>query len=102
SRNHTPLSRYCVIEGGGMRRQPPPADSAGKTKLIEPLGIIVDDAPAQNMPLPGVGRDLESLQLAEHIQRGPFTLNLRPHRHMLPAQKPAHELRGGTRLNLLA
>ena len=85
-----------------MRRQPSPADGAGKTKLVEPFGIVVGDAPAQNLPFPGIGGNLKPLQLAQHIQRRAFTLNLRPRRHMLPAQKPAHELCRGNRLNLLA
>ncbi len=85
-----------------MRRQASPADRTGKAKLVEPLGIVVGDAPPQDLPLPGIGRNLKSLQLAQHIERGPFTLDLRFRRDMLPAQKPAHELRRRDRFNLLA
>ncbi len=101
-RNHAPFSRRGVIKSRGMRRQPSPTDRAGKTKLIEPLGIVIDNPTTQDLPLPGIGGNLKSLQLAQHLERGAFPLNLRSRCDVLPAQKPAHELRRGDRLNLLA
>ncbi len=56
----------------------------------------------QNLPLPGIGWNFKSLQLAQHIERGAFSLHLRSRGYMLPAQKPAHELRRRDRLGLLA
>ncbi len=101
-RNHAPFPSRGVIERGRMRRKPSPADGAGQAELVEPGGIVVGDAPGENLPLPGIGGNFESLQLPQHIQRGAFARHLRCWRDMLPAQQPAHELRRRDRLNLLA
>src|SRR5262249_39073209 len=53
-RDHAPLACGSILERCWMRRKPAPADGSGKTKFIEPLGIVVSDAASQNMPLPGV------------------------------------------------
>ena len=85
-----------------MRRQPSPADRSGKAKLIQPFGIVVRNAPCQHLPLPGVGGNFKSLQLAKYLKRGALALHLRSQGNMLPAQQPAHELRRCDRLDLLA
>ncbi len=54
------------------------------------------------MPLPGIGGNFKSLELANHVQSGAFTYNLCTRRDVLPAQQPAHELRRSDRLDLLA
>ena len=100
--NHAPLARGGILQRGGMRRQPSPADGAGQAELIEPGGIVIRDAPRQNLALPGIGGNFKSLQLAQNLERGALALHLSARRHMLPAQQPAHELRGSDRLNLFA
>ena len=85
-----------------MRRQAAPADGAGQAKLIERVGIVVGDAARQNVALPGVGGNFETLQLAQNFKRAAFAAELRSGRDVLPAQQPAHELRGRDRLDLLA
>ena len=91
-----------ILKRRRMRRQPSPADRTGETKLVEPFRIVVGNAPRQNLPLPGVGGNFESLATAA----GHRAWRARPapvsRRNMLPAQQPAHELRGRYRLNLLA
>ncbi len=85
-----------------MRRQPPPSDSAGQAKLIERSGIVVVDAARQDLLLPGVGRNFETLQLAQRLQKSALAGQLRLRSEVLPAQQPAHELRRRDRLHLLA
>ena len=85
-----------------MRRQASPADGAGQAQLIERSGIVVVHAARQNLLLPGVRRNFETLQLAQHFQQSALAGELRLRRHVLPAQQPAHELRRRDRLNLLA
>src|SRR5215469_4863401 len=84
-----------------MRGQTSPAHGAGEEKLIEPLGIVVRYAPAQYLPLPGIGGNFKTLQLPQHLKRCALASDLGPGRDMLPAQEPAHELRRGNGLNLL-
>ena len=43
---------------------------------------------------------LVTLKLPQRLQRSPFGQKLRARRHMLPAEKPAHELRRGHRRDL--
>ena len=67
-----------------MRRQSSPADRSGEAKLIEPLGIVIDDAACQHLPLPGVGRNFKSLELAHDFERATLARDLSSRRHMLP------------------
>ena len=85
-----------------MRRQPSPTHRPGQAKLVKPFRIVIHNAPRQHLPLPGIRRNLKPLQLPQHFQRAPLARNLRPRRHMLPAQQPLHELRRRNRLDLLA
>src|SRR5579863_7992760 len=85
-----------------MRRQASPAYRAGQAKLVKPLGIVVRNAPREDMPLPCIGRNFESLELPQYLQRGPFTLDLCSRSNVLPAEQPAHELRGRDGLNLFS
>ncbi len=52
--------------------------------------------------LPGVRRNLESLQLTHGFQQSALAAQLRLRSDVLPAQQPAHELRCRDRLDLLA
>src|SRR5215470_10562478 len=79
-----------------------PTDRTGQAELIEPLGIVIGDTPCEDLPLPCVGGNFESLELSEDFERGTLTLRLRSRGDMLPAQEPAHELSGRDRLDLLA
>ena len=101
-RNHPPLAGSRIVKRSGMRRQPSPTDRSGKAELVQPLGIVVRNASAENVPLPGTGGNFKSLQLSQHVERGAFSLHLTPGRDMLPAQQPAHELCRCHGLDLLA
>ena len=62
----------------GCGDKPSPTYGTGKAKLIEPFGIVIRNAAAQNVPFPGAGGNLESLQLPQHIEGGAFSLHLAP------------------------
>jgi hypothetical protein len=70
--------------------------------MIESFGRIAGDAPPQNLAFPSIRRRLKTLQLAEDFQQAALTRDLRARSQVLPAQEPAHELRGRYRLDLLA
>ena len=53
-------------------------------------------------PLPGARRDLEALELLDHGEEAAPALELRPRRHVLPAQQEAHEVLRRHRLDLAA
>jgi len=63
-----------------VRRQTAPTHRAGQAKLIEPLRIVVHNAAGEDLPLPGIGGNLKSLQLLENFQRAAFPDNLRSRR----------------------
>src|SRR6266404_4200468 len=75
------------LEGCRMRRNPSPANRSRKAKLVQPFGIIVGDATCQHLPLPGVGGNLKTLQLAKHFKGGAFALDLRSGSNVLPSQQ---------------
>ena len=85
-----------------MRRQAAPANRAGQAKLIERSGIVAVDARGQDLLLPGICRNFETLQLTHDFQQSALAGGLRLRRHMLPAQQPAHVLRRRDRLDLFA
>ena len=85
-----------------MGRESSPTHRAGETKLIQPFGIVIDDAASQHLPLPCICRNLEPLQLPKHFERAALSRDLRSWSNVLPLQQPLHELRRGYRLNLFA
>src|SRR5579864_118632 len=85
-----------------MRRQPPPSHRPSHAKLIEPFRIVVRNPPRQNLPLPCVRGNFESLQLLQYFQRPPLSGGLGARSHMLPAEEPPQKLRSRDRLNLLS
>ena len=88
--NHPSFPGRRVIERGRMRRQSPPAYCAGEAKLVQPLGIVVCNTPAQDLSFPGIRGNLKTLQLAQHIERGAFALDLRiPELHAASATASA-------------
>src|SRR5579863_7738859 len=95
-------TRPAGIQRRRVRRQSSPTDRSRQAKLIQPLRIVIRNPPRQNLPLPSIRRNLESLQLLQNFQRASFTRCLRPRSHMLPSQQPPQELRRRDRLNLLA
>src|ERR1700686_2687667 len=101
-RNHSPLARSRILDRRRMRRQTSPAHRASQAELVQPLRIVIGNAPCQDLPLPCIGRDFESLKLTHHFQRGPLTLNLCSWSHVLPAEQPAHKLRPRYGLDLLS
>src|SRR5215469_1857798 len=101
-RNHTPSAGSDRFERCRMRRQSSPADRSGQTELIENLRRIVRNALPQNAVFPGVRRCLKSLQLPQELECAALARELRTRCSVLPAQKPAHELRWRDRLNLPA
>ena len=56
----------------------------------------------QNLFLPGIRRNFETLQLSQRLQQTALAAQLRLRSDVLPTQQPAHELRCRHRLNLLA
>src|SRR5712691_2614330 len=85
-----------------MGRQAAPADRSGETKLVEQFGLVVRDAAREDLALPGICGGLEALQLLQSFQQAAFAQELRAWRQVLPAEEPAHELRGSYRGDLLA
>ena len=69
-----------------MRREASPADRAGEAELIENLGRVAGDAALQDLPLPGIRRRLETLELAEDFQHAALAGQLRAGSEVLPAQ----------------
>ena len=92
------------LERGRMRREPAPADRAGEAELIETSAgrIIGDAARAEFGASQALAGRLETLQLANDFERAAFAEKLRAGRDVLPAQQPAHELRGRDGLDLAA
>src|SRR5258708_28708635 len=90
------------IQGSWMWRQPSPSYRPGQAQLVKPLGIVIGHPPRQNLPLPGIRRNLESLQLVQDFQRAALSYDLSSISDVLPSHEPAHELRCRYRLNLLA
>src|SRR5260370_2958709 len=85
-----------------MRREPAPTHGASEAELIEDFRVIVADPEREYLPFPGACRNLETLKLAQGLQRAAFIAQLRAGRHVLPEQQPAHERCRGHRLDLLA
>src|SRR5438067_47011 len=85
-----------------MRREAAPAGGAGETKLVQNFGVVISDAAREDLPLPGIRRRFESLQLTQRFQRSALTQKLRTRRDMLPAKQPAHKLRGRNGFNLFS
>ena len=85
-----------------MRREASPAHRARQAKLIERRRIVIVHPRRQDVPLPGVRWNFETLQLTHGLQQSAFAAQLRLRRNVLPAQQPAHILRRGDWLDLLA
>src|ERR1700722_11692870 len=85
-----------------MRREASPAHRAGQAEMIEGFGSVTGDAPLQYLALPGIRGRLKALELAKNFQQTALACDLRARSEVLPAQEPAHELRGRHRLDLLA
>ena len=85
-----------------MRREATPADCSVETKLIEDFWIVIRDAARQDLALPGVCRSFVALQLAQSFESAAFTEELGSGGEMLPAEEPAHKLRGIDGLNFVA
>src|SRR5258708_38087758 len=99
--DHAAFALGRIFERGWMRREASPADCAGQAELIEPLGIVVGDAAAQDFWLPGVGRDFEALQLVEDFAQGALTGALCIVSYVLPPQEPAEALCGCRGVDLM-
>ena len=85
-----------------MRRETPPADGPSQAKLIQPSRVVFIDAAREDLFFPGVGGNLEALQLMQNLQQATLAAQLGLRRDVLPAQQPAHKLCRGDRFDLLA
>src|SRR6266542_6871267 len=85
-----------------MRREASPACDAHQAQAVELSRIVSGDAARQDVWLPRAGVDFKALQLAQRLLQSVFPAQRASRRHVLPAQKPVHELRRGDRLDLLA
>src|ERR1700680_1715423 len=85
-----------------MGRQAPPPNGPGQAKLVQNLRVVVCDSPREDPIFPGVCRRLETLQLPERFECSAISEQLSSRRNVLPTEEPAHELRGGDRLNLFS
>jgi hypothetical protein len=63
--HNSPPAFAGIFQRRRMRRQPAPADRAGQAKLIQHSRIVLVHAPRQNLLLPGIGRNFETLQLTQ-------------------------------------
>ena len=85
-----------------MRRQPSPHHLAGNAKLIEQLGRVLANSPAQHVAFPGGRGDFVALQLLDDVQRAVRSVKLRAGLQMLPVIQEPHEVAGVHRLDLAA
>ena len=82
-----------------------PRDAPGRAQLVEIRRHVVLDPQRQDVPLPGAGRNREPFELLQHGKQSGFAFLpvVAPlHRHPLPAEQEAHELRGRHGLDLVA
>ena len=66
---------------------------------------VLLDAKRQDVPLPGAGRNRKAFELLQHGEQPGFAflpVVVVLHRHALPAEQEAHELRGRHGLDLVA
>src|SRR5580692_3403874 len=89
----------AILLHGGMGRYSRPHDFAGKTELIEKLGIIVRDSTRQDFGFPGSRRDFVSLQLADDLQGSISAMQLASARDVLPGLQEAFEIEGRYRFD---
>jgi hypothetical protein len=87
---------------GGQRREAAPGDLAGEAQLVEPGRVVVGDAPREDLALPGLGGQLEALELLDDPQQALGSVQLGAGLDVLPAQQEADQLRGRDRPDVLA
>src|SRR5882762_9430123 len=63
-------------------------------QTVQPCRLIVVESARKQLRLPGRGGGLEALQLLENGDQSGVAGQLRPGRHVLPAQEEAHEVLG--------
>src|SRR5262249_61016641 len=61
--NDPPFSVSRILKRRRMGRKSAPCHCPAQTELVQPLWIVVPQASRQDLPLPGVGWNFESLQL---------------------------------------
>ena len=69
--------------------------------MVEVCCIVILHTLRQDLSFPGIGRNLEALQLTHNLKQTAFATELGAGRDMLPPRQPAHELRGSGGLDLL-
>src|SRR5690348_11664164 len=101
-RHDTTISSSSRFECCRMWREPAPTDSAGKAQTIEMGRVVFAHTLPQDLPLPSIRGNLESLKLAQYFQQTAFAVELCSRSDVLPSWQPAHELRRSRWLDLLA
>ena len=96
-------SETFLIDGRvRAQAQAAPCHLACQAQVLEIGGVVEVDARREHVALPRRRRQLQSLQLRDHLRDAVALVQLRPRLHVLPAQQEAHEVGGGHRLDLLA
>src|SRR5207247_5067411 len=83
-------------------REAAPRHRTREAEAVEIGGVVAGDACRQHLGLPGARRQLEPLELADHLEETVAAVELRPRLHVLPAEEKAHQIGGGDGLDLAA
>src|SRR5439155_10997938 len=92
----------CVLLRGRIGLEAAPCHRTRETEAVEIGGVVARDARRQHLSLPGARRQLEPLELADHLEEPVAAVELRPRLHVLPAEEEAHQVGGGDGLDLPA
>src|SRR6185295_18599716 len=80
--------------------EPGPTDFAGEAERVEERRFVAVDAQREDVALPGVRGDFESVELFDDFVNAVDAGQARRRRHVLPGEEEAHEVGGGDRLDL--
>ena len=100
TRRALPLLPRSRSSNAGCGESAAPDHFTGDAKLIEQVGRIFSDSPAQHVEFPRRRRNFVTLQLLDDVQRAIRTMELRTLLEMLPVIQEPHEVAGIDRLDL--
>ena len=106
-----PAAMIGVVRTGAARRslplrppvarpEPRPGDASGEAEIVEPGRLVAGEARRQDLALPGAGRRLEALELADDDFDRVRPRHARIGGDPLPVEQEAQEVARGDRLDL--
>src|SRR5439155_8594044 len=93
-----PRPRVVALERADA--EPAPDDRAGQAQVLEVRRVVAGDPGRQYLRLPGSRRELQPLELTDHLEEPRPPVELRPGLEVLPAEEEAHEIGGRDGLDL--